>query len=180
MIEILSDHKNLEIFKEAWKLSCHQACWALFLTRFDFTITHVPGKSMGKSDALSRCPDHDTGENDNEDQILLPPTIFARSLVTIDLQDHALCQRIKDCQALDEELIQMLQIIQANGSSRWKRKLQPHWSVQDGLVLYSGRICLPKDRDLRQLVISLAHDTMPAGHPGCIKTFNLVQRQYWW
>src|SRR5713101_1059035 len=39
MIEILSDHKNLEIFKEAHKLSCHQACWVLFLTCFNFTIT---------------------------------------------------------------------------------------------------------------------------------------------
>src|SRR5229473_7821547 len=120
------------------------------------------------------------GENNNEDQILLPPTIFARSLTMIDLQDHALHQRIKDCQASDEELVQTLQIIQANSSSRWKKKLQPHWSVQDGLVLYSGHICLPEDQDLHRLVTSLAHDTTPAGHPGRIKMFDLVQRQYWW
>src|SRR5713101_680582 len=89
-IEILSDHKNLEIFKEACKLTHRQARWALFLTRFDFTITHVPGKSMGKSDVLSQHPDHDTGDNDNEEQILLPSTIFARSLTIINLQDQTL------------------------------------------------------------------------------------------
>src|SRR5713101_4885860 len=98
----------------------------------------------------------------------------------VDLQDHALHQRIKDCQALDKELVQTLQIIQANGSSRWKKKLQPHWSVQDGLILYSGCICLPEDQDLCRLVTSLTHDTTPAGHLGRIKTFDLVQWQYWW
>src|SRR5713101_1742989 len=149
MIEILSDHKNLEIFKEAWKLSCRQAHWALFLTWFDFKITHVPGKSMGKSDALSRHPDHNMGENDNEDQILLPPTLFAQSLTTIDLQDQALHQRIKERQALDNDLVQVLQIIQANGLSKGKWELQPHWNVQNGLLLYSGHICLPEDWDLR-------------------------------
>src|SRR5713101_2948789 len=121
MIEILSDHKNLEIFKEACKLSQQQVHWVLFLTRFNFTITHVPGKSMGKSNALSQCPDHDMGENDNEDQILLPPTIFAQSLMVVDLQDHALHQQIKECQALDTDLIWTLQVIQANGSSKWKK-----------------------------------------------------------
>src|SRR5713101_5196054 len=98
----------------------------------------------------------------------------------IDLQDQALHQRIKECQVLDKDLVQTLQIIQANGPSRWKKMLQPHWSVQKGLILYSRHICLPEDRDLCQLVTSLAHDTTPAGHPGHIKTFDLVQQQYWW
>src|SRR5713101_7127115 len=100
---------------------------------------HVPGKSMGKSNALSRHPDHDTRENNNKDQILLPPTIFTRSLMIVDLQDQALHQQIKECQALDKDLVQALQVIQANGSSRWKKTLQANWSVQDGLLLYSGR-----------------------------------------
>src|SRR5216684_1050452 len=83
----------------------------------------VPAKSMGKSDALSRHPDHDTRDNDNEDQILLPPTIFARSLMIVDLQDQALHQRIKECQALDKDIVQILQAIQANGPSKWKKTL---------------------------------------------------------
>src|SRR5713101_7523620 len=98
----------------------------------------------------------------------------------VNLQDQALHRRIKECQALDNDLVHVLQIIQANGPSKGKRELQPHWSVQDGLILYSRRICLPEDWDLRRLVTSLAHDTIPAGHPGCVKMFDLVQRQYWW
>src|SRR5258705_8687558 len=57
-IEILSDHKNLEIFRHAAKLSYRQAQWAEFLTHFNFTIQHILGKKVGKPEALSRRPDH--------------------------------------------------------------------------------------------------------------------------
>src|ERR1700688_4173035 len=49
-----TDHKNLEYFMSAKKLNCRQARWSLFLARFDFLLHHRPGKTMGKSDALSR------------------------------------------------------------------------------------------------------------------------------
>jgi RNase H-like domain found in reverse transcriptase len=50
-VEILSDHKNLEVFKEAHKLSHHQARWSLYLSHFNSTITHISGTQMGKPDA---------------------------------------------------------------------------------------------------------------------------------
>jgi len=52
--EIWSDHKNLEYFMSSQKLNHRQARWALYLSRFDFTLKHVPGSSMGKADSLSR------------------------------------------------------------------------------------------------------------------------------
>jgi hypothetical protein len=53
-VEIWTNHKNLEYFMLAKKLNHRQACWSLTLARFDFVMHHRPGKSMGKSDALSR------------------------------------------------------------------------------------------------------------------------------
>jgi len=55
--EIWTDHKNLEYFIKAQKLNCRQARWALYLSRFDFVLKHVPGSKMGKADSLSRRPD---------------------------------------------------------------------------------------------------------------------------
>jgi hypothetical protein len=75
--EVWTDHKNLEYFRTAKKLNRRQACWSLFLACFDFTLHHRPGKSMGKSDALSRRADHGTGSDDNSDIILLTPGLFA-------------------------------------------------------------------------------------------------------
>ena len=52
--EIWTDHKNLEYFMKAQKLNRRQACWALYLSRFDFTLKHVLGTEMGKADGLSK------------------------------------------------------------------------------------------------------------------------------
>jgi len=45
--EIWMDHKNLEYFMKAQKLNQRQARWALYLSRFDFALKHIAGKSMG-------------------------------------------------------------------------------------------------------------------------------------
>ncbi len=52
--EIHTDHKNLSYFQEAHKLNCHQAQWSLYLSRFDFILTHKPGRQMGRPDTLPR------------------------------------------------------------------------------------------------------------------------------
>ena len=70
--EIWTDYKNLEYFMKAQKLNQRQAQWALYLSRFDFNLKHVPGRRMGKADGLSRRSDWKVGvEKDNEDQVLI-------------------------------------------------------------------------------------------------------------
>jgi len=72
--EIWTDHKNLKYFMKAQKLNHRQARWALYLSRFDFVLKHVPGSKMGKADSLSRRPDWEVGvEKDNEDEMLIKP-----------------------------------------------------------------------------------------------------------
>src|SRR5258707_9793557 len=52
--EIHTDHKNLSYFREAHKLNCCQVHWSLYLSRFDFILTHKPVRQMGRPDVLSR------------------------------------------------------------------------------------------------------------------------------
>jgi len=52
--EIWTDYKNLEYFIKVQKLNWRQARWELYLSRFDFTLKHVPGVKMKKVDRLSR------------------------------------------------------------------------------------------------------------------------------
>ena len=51
---IFTDHKNLEYIRTAKRLNPRQARWALFLTRFQFTISYRPGSKNIKADSLSR------------------------------------------------------------------------------------------------------------------------------
>ena len=70
--EIWTDHKNLEYFMKVQKLNRRQARWALYLSRFDFMLKHIPGSRMEKTDSLSRRPDWKVGvERDNKDKTLV-------------------------------------------------------------------------------------------------------------
>ncbi|KAK3510624.1 hypothetical protein QTP70_011878 [Hemibagrus guttatus] len=52
--QVLTDHRNLEYLRGTKRLNPQQARWALFFTRFRFTVTYRPGSKNGKADALSR------------------------------------------------------------------------------------------------------------------------------
>ena len=70
--EVWIDHKNLEYFMKVQKLNQRQACWRLYLFRFDFILKHVPGTKMGKVDRLSRRLNWKVEiENDNNNQTLI-------------------------------------------------------------------------------------------------------------
>jgi len=77
LVEIWTNHKNLEYFMTAKKLNCCQACWSLYLARFDFLLHHCPGHTMGKLDTLSKKADHGNGVLDNENIVLLQPESLA-------------------------------------------------------------------------------------------------------
>ncbi|KAK7891460.1 hypothetical protein WMY93_023423 [Mugilogobius chulae] len=51
---VWTDHKNLSYLHSAKRLNSRQARWALFLGRFNFTLTYRPGSRNIKPDALSR------------------------------------------------------------------------------------------------------------------------------
>ncbi len=74
---VLTDHKNLEYLRSAKRLNPRQARWALFFTRFRFTVTYRPGTKNTKSDALSRQTEkvNQTNNNDNiiPEKILVVP-----------------------------------------------------------------------------------------------------------
>jgi len=71
LVEIWTDHKNLEYFMMAKKLNHCQARWSLYLACFDFKLVHCPGHCIGKSDALLQRLDHGNGASNNEDMVLL-------------------------------------------------------------------------------------------------------------
>jgi len=70
--KVWMDYKNLEYFMKAQKLNQRQAYWALYLSRFDFTLNYVLGTKMGKADRLSRRLDWKVSiEKDNDNQIFI-------------------------------------------------------------------------------------------------------------
>jgi transposase InsO family protein len=50
----------------------------------------------------------------------------------------------------------------------------------DGLYYYLGRICVPNDPKLRQIILREAHDAPCGGHLGTAKTKHRVTTLFWW
>ena len=63
-------------FRTAQTLNHHQAQWSLYLSQFNYSLTHRAGRHLAKPDALSRHVNHQPEGDDNEDQIMLPAERF--------------------------------------------------------------------------------------------------------
>ncbi|KAK3509407.1 hypothetical protein QTP70_033974, partial [Hemibagrus guttatus] len=74
--EALTNHRNLEYLRGAKRLNPRQARWAIFFTRFMFTVMYHPGSKNGKADALSRQFET-ANEPGQPDLILLATAILA-------------------------------------------------------------------------------------------------------
>ncbi|KAL0195101.1 hypothetical protein M9458_008673, partial [Cirrhinus mrigala] len=75
---IITDHKNLQYLRDANRLNPRQARWALFFTRFRFTITYRPGSKNIPADALSRQTSADLP---TESEPIIPPHLIVSPII---------------------------------------------------------------------------------------------------
>jgi len=117
--KIWTDHKNLKYFMKAQKLNHRQARWALYLSRFDFVLKHVPGSKMGKADSLSRRPDWEVGvEKDNEDETLVKPEwleVRKVEMVEIIVDRIDLLEEVKKSKVKDDEVVKAVEEMKKAG-----------------------------------------------------------------
>ena len=136
---------------------------------------------MVQSDALSRrpdlCPDED---NDNEDIIMLPDSMFLNLLNTT-LQD-----KIASADDLDQQAIDALNSLLNNtltAPSPLKNDLQ-NWSFTEEnghrFLFYKNKTYVPRNIELRREILQNFHDHETAGHPGELGMYNAVRQHYWW
>jgi hypothetical protein len=157
-IEILTDHKNLEYFCVAQKLNRRQVRWSLYLSRFDFTLHHRPGKSMGKPDALLRCADHGSGSNDNSNLTLLGPALFrihTLSGLAIEGEEKTIATDIRRSLRdgnLEEPVAKAVRELRMDKTRGMVKSTE--WMEQEGLLMFRGKIYIPTDRDFRRRIIS--------------------------
>jgi len=74
---VWTDHKNLEYFRSAKRLNPRQARWALFFSRFNFTLFYRPGTKNTNTSALSRL--HETpeeGQTEGGRDYILPLSVL--------------------------------------------------------------------------------------------------------
>jgi hypothetical protein len=155
-IIIYSDHQNLLYWKEPHKISRRVAREVLMLSEYNFEIRHIKGTANGQADALSRRPDYDQGQDDNQDVTVLPEQVFVRAM-----------------EVLANPTIQE--------ESTLKPWVDPHQLKQHQGVWYkNGRQVVTGDTKAKRQLIQSHHDSPVHGHPGISKMIQLTERLYWW
>ena len=97
----MTDHNNLRYYRDAHKINRRVARYLTDLAKFNFILVHKPGVS-NKADGLSRPPGVENGENDNEDVQVLPDHLFARALITTNLDDEVWYQQSRHMNQIHE------------------------------------------------------------------------------
>ena len=170
-IVILTDHKNLEYYKQPHHINRRVARYIPQLADYNFILKHIPGTS-NKADALSRRPDYDDGTRDNADVTVLPTTLFAQSTTLA-----CLFTRAATLSSIDDR-VRTHQLQQQDLLKRWANT---HSLTCEGDLYWRGdQLVVVEDSSLKRGVISLYHDAITAGHPGISNTAWAIARDYWW
>ena len=177
--EIWTDHKNLEYFMKVQKLNRRQARWALYLSRFDFTLKHAVESKIGKADGLSRRVDWKIGvDKDNKNQVFIKDNwIHSMYEVVVEGLEVDLLEKIKRARSKNKDIIKVVDEMKKAGV----RELRGNkWQIEGDLVPKKGKVYVLKNEELRTEVIWLHYDVPAAGHGGRWKMVELVIRNYWW
>ena len=127
---------------------------------------------MTGPDALSRRPDHTPADDtDNDNVTLLPQSLF------VNLIDAS--GKIAASSDSDPVVITALSAIESDMLLPFKSKLVD-WAYKGGILTYKDRVYVPEQSDLRCLAVAMHHNHPTTGHPGVLKTRQLVSTEFWW
>ena len=163
-VTILTDHTNLTHWKATRKINRQVARYFIEIQDYNLVIKHVPRKIHTAPDMLSRPPRVDQGKQDNNDIILLPPSMF---IAMANVQDDMLKEKVKGMQ--QKQKAEMESWCDTQGVQR----------LPEGYAK-EGRLVVPSGLVLRWELMAQFHNTLTAGHPGRDNTLTLVAQHYWW
>jgi Integrase zinc binding domain len=158
---VITDHANLQYYRQPQKINRRIAHYLADLADYQFTLVHKLGAS-NRANHLSRQPDYDEGKEDNEDVQVLPDKLFVDVIASLDIE-----QEVYDQQEAAATQIQ-----------RWEKdhglvSINYHW-------FKGGKPVVADNLLLQQSVLRMYHDHESAGHPRIFNMYVSVAKDYWW
>uniref|UniRef100_A0A2N9GS05 RNA-directed DNA polymerase n=1 Tax=Fagus sylvatica TaxID=28930 RepID=A0A2N9GS05_FAGSY len=152
--EIFTDHKSLKYIFTQKELNMRQRRWLELIKDYDLTIKYHPGKANVVADALSR---KSTGN--------LAAMLTTQRQYTGGFEEVA--------QAGDPHLQKMKLMVESGAPSEF-------CIHEDGSLRFGNRLCVPNDPDLKEEILSEAHNTGYTVHPGGTKMYRDLKGTFWW
>ena len=186
---VYTDHTNLCYYRDPWKIG---PCIARYLPeqeQYNILLEYKPG-ATNRADALSRRPDYEGPNPDNNKVLVWPDQYFCKQHTSM-VGSHPGNGRPSG----EEMHIRVFDIdsIHDNWDNKVKEGQYLHqpelkqWASLHNLTLLDGThwhhgtaLVVMADDTLRRGVISLFHDHVTASHPGITKTLQLLSQYYWW
>ena len=180
---IQTDHKPLvPLFssKHMEDIALRVQRFRMRMMRFQFTVSHIPGKDFIIADALSRAG---VSTPTRADEALQQETaLYVNSVIDSLSAPEARLQEIKQHQEADEACQQIVQFCQSGWpvKSSLSPEVKPYFplsaelSVENNLLLRGGRIVIPPP--LRKTYLDKIHGS----HLGITKCRERARQSVWW
>ncbi|ETW98423.1 MAG: hypothetical protein ETSY2_42830 [Candidatus Entotheonella gemina] len=179
--QIETDHKPLIPLlgsKQLDNLPPRILRFRLRLARFDYSISHVPGKHMYTADTLSRAP---TSEQSDPAVEELAELAMEACVTHLPASPHTL-QQYREAQNSDPLCSLAMKYCRIGWPGRTKvdDALRPYWEVQgeltlqDNLLLCGTRIVVPASMQKETL------EKLHAGHQGIERCRQRARISVWW
>ncbi|CAM8954476.1 unnamed protein product [Rhodiola kirilowii] len=131
--------------------------WIAKLLGYEFEVAYNPGKENKAADALSRLPEQ-----------------ACMAMSTVSKPELGILRALRSAYQDDAANQQLLQSILTDPTDH------KDYLVRDGLILYKGKLLVPDNSALRELILFEYHDTPVGGHPGIARTLSRVSANFTW
>ena len=165
---IYTDHKSLKYLLTQKELNLRQRRWLELFKDYDCTLDNHPGKANVVADALSRKTVAVMSLQHSEWRLADDGAILARFKA-----QPVLKKMIINAQKKDEELKKKLQMVRDGDKTEFLEK-------EARSLYFQNILCVPDDKELKQMLLFEAHNTVFTMHPGGNKMYQDLKQFYWW
>jgi len=173
-ILVFTDHANLRYYHDPQKIGLHVAGYLPEREQYNMLLEYKPG-ATNRADGLSRCPDYEGDNPDNNDILIWPNEYFCEQHMDIQVFEFDSEADDLDTQVYQAQKAHQLELKQM--ATAHNLTLDPEhedtWCHRTVLVVVADNV-------LRRGVITLFHDHKASRHPGITKTLQLISPYYWW